>query len=88
MSDLRVPTGVQGLDEIMNDKFLPASSYLVTGGPGICKTVLALQFLHESSLRKARCLYVTLSEPADAIRRSAATFGWGPSEIVFADVTQ
>jgi circadian clock protein KaiC len=86
MSDVRIPTGVQGLDEIMNGGFLPASSYLIAGGPGTGKTVLGCQFLHENALHKARCLYVTLSEPADAIRRNASSFGWDSPEIVFADL--
>lgn len=88
MSDLRIPTGVRGLDEIMNGGFLPASSYLIAGGPGTGKTVLGLQFLQENARRNARCLYVTLSEPAEAIRRNAGSFGWDSAGIVFVDLAR
>ncbi|WP_456407928.1 ATPase domain-containing protein, partial [Caldithrix abyssi] len=62
MMNVRVPTGIKGLDEILNGGFVPASSYLIVGAPGTGKTVLALQFLTESAKKGASCLYITLAE--------------------------
>ena len=43
--DARVSTGVAGLDEIMNQGFVPQRVYLVRGGPGSGKSTLGLHFL-------------------------------------------
>jgi circadian clock protein KaiC len=45
MKNDRVPTGINGLDEMLNGGFLEGSAVLVRGAPGTGKTSLALQFL-------------------------------------------
>jgi len=88
MKDSRISTGISGLDEILNGGFLPQSSLLIVGGPGTGKTILSLQFMHESTKRKASCLYITFAEPEEAIRRNVAGFGWDLSSVVFEDFTK
>jgi archaellum biogenesis ATPase FlaH len=39
----RLPTGIQGLDDILGDGLIPSRLYLVAGAPGSGKTTLALQ---------------------------------------------
>jgi circadian clock protein KaiC len=39
----RSPTGVPGLDDVLNGGFIPGRLYLVDGNPGAGKTTLALQ---------------------------------------------
>lgn len=47
----RAPTGIQGLDELIEGGFPRNASVLVTGTPGTAKTTLALQFLVNGILK-------------------------------------
>ena len=41
----KAPTGVKGLDEILNGGFPKGRPTLLCGGPGCGKTLLAMEFL-------------------------------------------
>ncbi len=70
------PTGIAGLDAIL-DGGLPADCvYLLEGVPGSGKTTIAMQFLMEGARRGETCLYVTLSETEAELRAVAASHGW------------
>ncbi|HVO91453.1 MAG TPA: ATPase domain-containing protein [Terriglobales bacterium] len=72
----RVPTGIQGLDQIIEGGLPKGRSYLVTGEPGTGKTIFALQFLFEGLKRGEKCIFVTADEgPADVLEQSAS-LGW------------
>jgi len=74
--EIRISTGVPGLDDVLGGGLTPSRLYLLEGTPGTGKTTLALQFLSEGVARGERTLYITLSETADELRASAATHGW------------
>jgi len=46
----RIPTGIEGLDELIEGGFPRGSSILVTGTPGTAKTTFGLQFLVNGTL--------------------------------------
>lgn len=72
----RQPTGIAGLDEILNGG-LPANRlYVVEGDPGAGKTTLALQFLREGVRLGQRVLYVTLSETLEELNDVALSHDW------------
>lgn len=76
MSDVRCPTGIEGLDDIL-DGGLPAGCfYLIQGDPGSGKTTLALQFLQEGLRRGEAVFYITLSETRAELDRVAKSHGW------------
>ena len=56
----RVPTGVPGLDAVLKGGLLPRAVYIVQGGPGEGKTILANQICYSWAARGERSLYVTL----------------------------
>lgn len=72
----RCPSGIPGLDEVLNGGLIAERMYLVDGNPGAGKTTLALQFLLEGARAGERCLYVTLSETTLELRAVAASHGW------------
>lgn len=72
--DARLPTGVPGLDEILQGGFIPRRSYLLWGGPGTGKTTLGLHFLRESA-DPGKVLFVCLGETAQQLRDNAARIG-------------
>ena len=72
----RVPTGISGLDEIIEGGFPKGRSILITGEPGTGKTICALQFLVEGLARGEKGIYVAADEgPADILEQ-AASLGW------------
>lgn len=74
--DGRCPSGVEGLDHILNGGLPRGCFYLVQGDPGSGKTTLALQFLLEGLRHGEKALYVTLSETREELLRVAQSHGW------------
>lgn len=56
----RATTGVPGLDVILSGGLVPGTTYIVRGGPGSGKTVLANQIAFNRAAQGERTLYVTL----------------------------
>ena len=57
---VRVPTGLQGLDTIINGGLLLGGIYIIMGPPGVGKTILANQIGFHHVQTGGRVLYVTL----------------------------
>lgn len=72
----RVPTGIPGLDSLLEGGFPKGRSILVTGEPGTGKTILALQFLAEGLARGEKAIYVAADEGPVDILEQAASIGW------------
>ena len=71
-----VPTGIEGLDDILHGGLYAHRMYLIEGDPGAGKTTLALQFMREGVRNGETCLYVTLSESELELRAAARSHGW------------
>jgi circadian clock protein KaiC len=87
MENSRVSTNIPGLDDVLRGGFLPASSYLIVGGPGTGKTLMSLQFAAGRAKEGEKVLYMTFSEPEKSIRQNAGAFGWDLTGIEFSDMT-
>jgi circadian clock protein KaiC len=72
----KIPTGIEGLDQILYGGLPQHRFYLVEGLPGNGKTTMALQFLLEGRAQGERVLYVTLSETKEELREVAKSHGW------------
>src|ERR671919_1143397 len=76
MQTERVPTGIRGLDQLIEGGFPKGRSILVTGEPGTGKTIFALQFLAAGLASGEKGIYVAADEgPADILEQ-AASLGW------------
>jgi len=79
----KVPTGIQGFDEITGGGMPRGRTTLVMGGAGCGKTVFALQMLVNGARRsKEAGLFVAFEESSKQIMANAATFGWDLPELI------
>lgn len=81
------PTGLPGLDAIINGGLPCNCFYLVQGDPGSGKTTLALHFLFEGRRRGERVLYITLSEAKEELERVAISHGWSLEGIPLLEIS-
>jgi circadian clock protein KaiC len=72
----RIPTGITGLDALLNGGFIKGRSYLLTGDAGTGKTIACLQFLLSALSLGEKAVYVTVDERPSEILESAASFSW------------
>jgi circadian clock protein KaiC len=74
--DAPIPTGIPGLDPILNGGYASNRAHLIEGRPGCGKTALCLQFLLDGIAAGERCLYITLSESKRELLSVAERHGW------------
>src|SRR5919197_5850718 len=86
-SSLRIPTGVDGLDDILSGGLPRHRIHLVEGDPGTGKTTLALQFLLEGAKLGESGLYVTLSETKEELIAVARSHGWSLDALTICELT-
>ncbi len=77
----RIPTGISGLDDILNGGLPQGHLYLVEGDPGTGKTTLALQFLLAGIKEGENVIYVTLSESRKELEQVARSHGWSTESL-------
>ena len=72
----RIPSGIPGLDKLMEGGFVKGSTTLVSGAAGTGKTIFCSQFIMEGLSNGEACMFITLEEkPADIID-DVKRFGW------------
>jgi len=90
-----VPTGIQGLDELISGGFPRGRVILVLGGPGTGKTILAAQFLYKGiSEYGENGIFVSLDESQNHFYSEMMKFGWDfkkaeeEGKFLFVDATR
>lgn len=73
----RVPTGITGLDELIQGGIPRNASVLITGTPGAAKTIFALQFVVNGAVKcNERGIFITIEESKDDLSRQFMEFGY------------
>lgn len=73
----QMPTGVEGLDELLGGGLPRGRVILVLGGPGTGKTILASQFLYRGMTQYGEnAIFVSLDEFKDHYYAEMLDFGW------------
>ena len=72
----RVPTGIPGLDELIEGGFPKGAVILLSGTCGTGKTLTSLQFLWYGIQRGENCVYLSFEEPVEQVKNNAKQFGW------------
>ncbi len=72
----RIPSGIPGLDPLMEGGLVKGSTTLVSGSAGTGKTIFCTQFLLEGLKKGETCMFITLEEKPDDIINDVKRFGW------------
>lgn len=80
--EVRLKTGVDGLDDVLNGGLPKGHLYLLEGSPGTGKTTLALQFLLAGAATGEKAMYVTLSESRRELKQVARSHGWSLDDVI------
>lgn len=73
----RVPSGITGLDELIEGGFLEGANILVSGGFGTGKTIFATQFIYKGAEQyKEPGIYITMEEGATNLWWNMRSFRW------------
>jgi len=73
---VRVPTGIQELDGMLERGIPETYSMLIAGGPGTGKTVFGLQFANKSLENDKPSVIVSFNESPDQLIAEAMRLGW------------
>lgn len=80
--DERVPSGIEGLDELIEGGFERNSVILVCGDAGSGKTTLSLQFLYNGAKQYDEPgIFITFEEGKKSIYKHALQYGWDFKEL-------
>jgi len=78
----RIPTGIKGLDDMLDGGLPPGRCILVCGGPGSGKTILSVQFLYNGATEYEETgLYVALGESPTHLKEDLSGFGWNIEKL-------
>lgn len=77
----KIPSGIEGLDDLTSGGLPRARTTLLMGGPGCGKTVFALQALVHGAVRHAAPgIFVAFEENASRVQANVESFGWQVTE--------
>jgi len=71
-----VPTGVEGLDEMLGGGLPRGHVVALLGSFGTGKTTFALQFLMQGLINGEKGIFITLEEDVESILKTADAYGW------------
>jgi KaiC/GvpD/RAD55 family RecA-like ATPase len=73
----RVPTGIEGFDELCGGGLLRNRTYLLSGAAGCGKTIFGLQYLYNGITKYGENgIYIATEERPDQVRDNVGKFGW------------
>ncbi len=79
----KLPTGIEGFDDVCQGGLPIARSTLFSGTSGTGKTVFSLQYLHHGIQHfNEHGIFVTFEESPIDIIRNASSFGWNLQELI------
>lgn len=73
----RVPTGIEGFDELCGGGLLRNRTYLLSGVAGAGKTIFGLQYIYNGITKFGENgIYIAMEERPEQIRENVKKFGW------------
>jgi len=79
---MKVPTGIPGLDELIEGGFEEGSINLLTGKTGTGKSIFSMQFIYNGAKKyKEKGLFITTGDSNKNIKKQAIKLGWDIEEL-------
>ncbi len=78
----RIPTGIEGLDQLIGGGFIANKVYLISGESGTGKTVFGLQYLYYGLIVGENGIFVSGDEKPSHLIVDAESLGWDFSKYV------
>ena len=75
----RMPTGINGLDELIGGGLPRGTWTLLCGEHGTGKTVISMKFVWQGMCTGEVCVYELTDQPVEHLRTYFQSFGWDPS---------
>lgn len=72
----RLPTGIKGLDDLLEGGLPRGTWTLIYGESGTGKTVIAMEFIWRGLCQGEGCLYDLTDRPVESLREYFRSFGW------------
>lgn len=72
----RITSGIPGLDEMIEGGLKKNSNTLITGGVGVGKSTLCMQFLCEGARIGEKGIYITFEEDVEGIKDNMHRYEW------------
>lgn len=79
---MRVSTGVDGIDQLIEGGLPAGRLYVISGPPGSGKTTLTAQFLTEGARQQDKCLFISMHETQDELVDDMSTFEFPFRKVV------
>ena len=73
---MTIPTGIDGLDKLLNGGIPPRSTVLLVGPPGCGKTTFCQQFIYSGLKNTLPAFYITLDSSPEDVSKSMEEFRW------------
>ncbi|RLF77630.1 hypothetical protein DRN32_07675 [Thermococci archaeon] len=85
---MRVETGIEGLDKLIEGGFPEKSSILLLGPAGSGRTTFSNQFLYHGLEKGEAAIYILFNAPPQQVKEEMKKFGWNIEGkiIIFIDV--
>jgi len=81
----RTPTGIEGLDELIEGGLPKGNSLLIAGSSGTGKTILASQIAYNKAKEGDNALYITFEEDEEKLIRQMEGLGFEVRELIKKD---
>jgi KaiC/GvpD/RAD55 family RecA-like ATPase len=74
----RTPTGIKGLDDLIEGGLPRGTWTLIYGENGAGKTVISMEFIWQGLCGGEACVYELTDQPVESVRTYFRSFGWDP----------
>lgn len=81
----RLSSGLNGLDSVIEGGYPKERTMMLMGGPGVGKTIMALQFVNQACKSGLKCMYLATEETPEELYTQASQLGLNLEKYVNSD---